>query len=112
MAFPDDMSLDDSDRGQSLFPEEERPTSNERMRRTERIIKSNPEFAIGKMMVEVVRLRKEVDRLNRGTNFGTGPFQQLRTSMRPQVQTVGLTAGTTAILMAIYQFLHQTGIIK
>lgn len=114
MGFPEDMSLDDSDRrtGQSLFPEDERPTTNERLRRTERIIKDNPEYAMGRMMTEIVKLRQEVNQLNRGTNFGTGPFQLLRTSIRPQVQTAGISISAAAIVTTIWQILHQTGIIK
>jgi hypothetical protein len=111
--FPDDMNLDDSELERiSLFPPSERPTQNERTRRTERIIRENPDFVIGKMMAQIVKLTHEVGRLNRGTNFGKGPFQELRTSIRPQVQTASVSAIVTAVVMGIYQLLHQANIIK
>jgi hypothetical protein len=114
MGFPDDMGLDDEEATQavSLFPPSERPTTNDRLRRTERIIKENPDYVIGKMMAEIVRLRHEVHRLNRGTNFGLGPFQSQRTSIRPQVQTAGISASMAALVTLIYQILHQAGILK
>jgi hypothetical protein len=115
MGFPDDMNLDDNEATHevtSLFPPSERPTMNERNRKTERLIRDSPEFVIGRMMAEIVKLRHEANRLNRGTNFGLGPFQAQRTSIRPQVQTATVSATVTAILMAIYQLLHQSNIIK
>ena len=111
--FPEDMNLDDGElQAISLFPPSERPTQNERSRRTERIIRENPDFVIGKMMAEIVKMRHEINRLNRGTNFGKGPFQELRQSIRPQVQTATVSATVTAVLMGIYQLLHQANLIK
>jgi hypothetical protein len=106
MAFPDDMSLDDGGyRGESLFPEAERPTTNERLRRTERIIKESPDYVIGKMMAQIVRLTHDVNRLNH-------TYRQQRPSIRPQVQSAGVGAGAAAIVTVIYQVLHQAGVLK
>ena len=112
MAFPDDMDLDSNEANISLFPPSERPTANFRAQRTERVIRDSPDYVIGKMMQEIVRLRKETNRLNEGTNFGKGPFQALRTSIRPQVQNVTVSASISAAVLAIYSVLHQVGILK
>lgn len=114
MAFPDDMHLDDEEatRAISLFPPSERPTTNDRLRQTERVIRQNPDYVMGKMMAEIVNLRRDVNRLNKGTNYGRGPFYYLRTSVRPHVQTAGVSAGAAAVIAAIYQILHQVGWLK
>lgn len=114
MAFPEDLELnyEEAQRADSLFPPSERPTANYRLRRTEAVIKENPEYALGQVMAEVVRLRKEVNRLNNGTNYGKGPFQYLRESVRPHVQSAGAGAGAAAVIAVIYQLLHQAGILK
>lgn len=110
MGFPDDMGLDEDESGDSLFPEAERPTTNARIRRAEAIIKKNPHYAISRTMSAVVDIRRDttelqrsVERLNRSV---------FKPSIRPQVQTAGVSAGTAALIALIYQVLHQAGILK
>ena len=94
MAFPDDEDFDD-------FTDSERPTNAERLRR---IVKEDPDYVLGRVMAETVKHRKEIGRLNKAV-FG-------RVSMRPQVQTAGLSAGVSTIIVMVWQILHSMGVFK
>lgn len=94
----------ESDELDRLFSPSERPTINERLRRGERLAKEDPSFVLGRLMVHVMDLRREVNRLN--------AEKTTRPSLRPHVQTAGVSASVATAIAVIYQILVQTGALK
>lgn len=99
--------LDEQEELEALFSPSERPTVNERLRRSENIAKQDPEFVLGRLMIHMMEMRREVTRLNRIIES-----QPPRPSLRPHVQTAGVSASVATIIAVIYQILHQAGLLK
>lgn len=107
MAFPYDDDFRDEDSG--VFHDES-PTAvgGRRRRREERErLAHDPDYRMGKMIAEIIRLRREIDAMKLYT-----PPPPPRPSLKPQVTTAGVSAGAATIVIAIFEFLKVVGIIK
>lgn len=93
---------------EELFAPSERPTVNEKLRRVQNIARDDPDFALGRVMIHTMELRRDVIRLTRIIEGMRNP----RPSLRPHVQTAGVSASVAAIIAVISQILHQAGVLK
>jgi hypothetical protein len=107
MTFPYDEDFRDEDSG--VFNEES-PTAvgGRRRRREERErLARDPDYRMGKMIAEIIRLRREVDAMKHYT-----PPPPPRPSLKPQVATAGVSAGAATVVIAIFEFLKVIGVLK
>ena len=107
MAFPYDENFEE-DSG-VFHDENERPTLVEGRRRKKRELAQDPDYRHGRMIKAIIEIRRDVDEM---MALRTVQPPAPRPSLRPQVQTAGVSAGVTGIIMFIYQILHQAGVLK
>jgi hypothetical protein len=106
MAFPHDENFEEDS---GTFDPNERPTLAGGRRQRKRELAADPDYQHGRMVRAIIDLRGDVDDLMALRTMQPPP---MRHSIRPQVQNAGVSAGITATVIAIWQLLHQAGILK
>lgn len=106
MTFPNDENFEEDS---GTFMPDERPTDNVARRRRKRELAQDPDYRNGRMVRAIIDLRSDVDDLLRERITLPPPP---RPSLKPQIQTAGISATVSAVIMGIYQLLHMIGVLK